>query len=48
MFVGDDWKGTKLFDEVEKELNSVGVDVVYFKYTPGISSTKLLSKIRNE
>jgi len=48
MFVGDDWKGTRLFDEVEKELKQVGVDVVYFKYTPGISSTKLLSKIRNE
>ena len=41
MFVGDDWKGTLLFDEVEAKLRSVGVDVVYFPYTRGTSSTIL-------
>lgn len=41
MFVGDDWKGKKLFQESEKKLNEVGVKVVYFPYTKHISSTKL-------
>lgn len=41
MFVGDDWKGNKLFQEVEKELNKYGSKVVYFPYTKGTSSTIL-------
>ena len=39
MFVGDDWKGSALFQEAEKKLNDVGVDVIYFERTKGISST---------
>lgn len=45
MFVGDDWKGKPLFQEAEKKLNSVGVDVIYFPYTKSISSTMLREKI---
>ena len=48
MFVGDDWKGSPLFNEVEKKFRAVGVEVVYFPYTKGTSSTILketLSKI---
>ena len=41
MFVGDDWKGKPLFVEVEKKMNLYGVDVVYFPYTEGTSSTIL-------
>lgn len=48
MFVGDDWKGSKLFSEVEKKLNEVGVDVVYFPYTQGTSSTILREKVLKE
>ncbi len=44
MFVGDDWKGSKLFMDVEKELKRRGSDVVYFPYTQGTSST-FLTKI---
>lgn len=41
MFVGSDWKGTKKWNEFEKQFNQVGVDIVYFPYTEGTSSTKL-------
>lgn len=41
MFVGDDWKGSALFDTVEKRFKTVGVEVVYFPYTKGTSSTIL-------
>ena len=30
MFVGDDWRGNSLFQEVEAELNKNGAKVVYF------------------
>jgi glycerol-3-phosphate cytidylyltransferase len=45
MFVGDDWKGSKLFTEVEQQFREVGVDIVYFPYTQGTSSTMLREKI---
>lgn len=41
MFVGDDWKGSPLFNELEKKFKIHGVDIVYFPYTQGTSSTKL-------
>ncbi|WP_047983981.1 adenylyltransferase/cytidyltransferase family protein [Ornithinibacillus californiensis] len=46
MFVGDDWKGDALFSEVEKRFNQVGVEVVYFPYTRGVSTTMVKEKIR--
>lgn len=45
MFVGDDWKGNSLFEEVEKKFKNVGVEVVYFPYTKGTSSTILKEKL---
>ncbi len=48
MFVGDDWKGSQLFSEVEKRFRSVGVEIVYFPYTQGTSSTILREKILKE
>ncbi len=45
MFVGDDWKGSKLFSEVEEELKKFGCDVIYFPYTKSTSSTILRKKI---
>lgn len=41
MFVGSDWKGTDKWNEFEKEFKRIGVDIVYFPYTQGTSSTKL-------
>lgn len=46
MFVGDDWKGDPLFNEVENQLNKVGVDIVYLPYTKGVSSTIVKDKIK--
>ena len=45
MFVGDDWKGSAIFTEVEYKFKQVGVDVVYFPYTIGTSSTILRKKV---
>lgn len=45
MFVGDDWKGNALFNEVEQYLNAHGARVVYFPYTQGTSSTILRQKL---
>ncbi|MHA6332445.1 adenylyltransferase/cytidyltransferase family protein [Qipengyuania sp. CAU 1752] len=41
MFVGDDWKGNRVFQEAEKVLNGHGVEIVFFPYTKHVSSTQL-------
>lgn len=41
LFVGDDWKGKPNWVRYERELAEKGVDVVYFPYTQGTSSTTL-------
>lgn len=51
MFVGDDWKGTEKWLKYEEQFQKVGVDIVYFPYTKGVSSTllnKVLLKIGEE
>ena len=45
MFVGSDWKGSKLFSETEIEFKKQGVDLVFLEHTEGISSTLLAKKI---
>lgn len=50
LFVGDDWKGDTVFNELEKYLLSQGSKIEYFVYTKNVSSTKfseLLSAISN-
>ncbi|MEK3885904.1 adenylyltransferase/cytidyltransferase family protein [Bacillus sp. FSL K6-3431] len=47
MFVGDDWKGNPLFNEVEKKFNQVGIEIVFFPYTKGVSSTIVKEKIKS-
>ncbi|HEY0888141.1 MAG TPA: adenylyltransferase/cytidyltransferase family protein [Nocardioides sp.] len=41
IFKGDDWRGTAKGDRLERDLGSVGVEVVYFPYTVHTSSTEL-------
>jgi glycerol-3-phosphate cytidylyltransferase len=51
MFVGDDWHETEKWKDLERQFTEVGVRIVYFPYTKGISSTVLneaLIKLRNE
>lgn len=48
MFVGDDWKGSPLFSELEKRFAEVGVKIEYFPYTNGTSSTILRERLLNQ
>lgn len=51
MFVGDDWKGNPLFEEVERKLKEHGSTVVYFPYTKNTSSTiirEILNSFKTE
>lgn len=41
IFKGDDWKGSQLWNEYEKFFESKDVEVIYFPYTEGTSSTYL-------
>jgi glycerol-3-phosphate cytidylyltransferase len=48
MFVGDDWKGSELFNNLESQLKERGASIEYFDYTKNISSThftKILQEI---
>ncbi len=50
MFVGDDWKGTEKWNKIEADLRKKNIEVVYFPYTKGTSSTiinETLNKLRN-
>lgn len=44
IFHGDDWKGSKLYNQVEADFKAVGVDMVFLPYTDGVSSTMLNGK----
>jgi glycerol-3-phosphate cytidylyltransferase len=48
MFVGDDWKGSDKWIQIEKDFEKFGVEIFYFSYTSHTSSTLLrevLSKL---
>lgn len=47
LFVGDDWYGTEKWKEYEQEFKEAGIQIVYFPYTKGISSTKITEALRN-
>ena len=46
LFVGDDWYQSESWQAMEEKFNEVGVKVVYFPYTKGVSST-VISKALN-
>ena len=41
MFVGDDWKGTKEWIQIEKDFAKFNVEIIYLPYTTHTSSTIL-------
>jgi len=41
IFKGDDWKYTPRWNEYEKEFSKKDVEVIYFSYTKGTSSTQI-------
>lgn len=45
IFMGDDWKGSDFYNKMEEELKQIDVDIVYFPYTKGTSSTILREKL---
>ena len=45
LFVGNDWKGSPLFDDLERQFDAVGVEIIYFPYTKGVSSSQLRDKL---
>ena len=48
LFVGSDYKGTERFRRYEEYFADKGVDIVYFDYTQGTSSTQIREKIISE
>lgn len=48
LFVGSDYKGTDRFKAYEKYFEDKGVEIVYFPYTKGTSSTQLRQLIADE
>ena len=47
VFVGDDWYQSPKWEEIEEKFKEVGVRVIYFPYTKGVSST-LLNEVLSE
>ena len=45
IFIGDDYKGTERWNRFEKELQEVGVDVIYLPYTKSISTSDIRKRI---
>lgn len=46
LFVGSDYKGTERFNRYEEYFKDKGVEIVYFPYTQGTSSTKIRDSIK--
>ncbi len=46
MFHGDEWKGTELYNQYEKDFSEYGARIEYLSHTEGISSTQLREKIQ--
>lgn len=47
MFVGDDWYRRPKWEEYEKEFAQAGIQIVYFPYTKGISSTQISKALKH-
>lgn len=46
LFHGNDWQGSKMYNDIERQLTAVGVETVFFPYTKGTSSTELSEALR--
>ncbi len=46
LFVGDDWHDTPKWQRVEEDLRDIGVKVIYFPYTKGVSSTMITKALK--
>lgn len=48
LFHGSDWKNSELYEEIEKKLHTVGVDLVFLPHTTGTSSTMISERLKKE
>lgn len=48
IFKGDDWKGTPKWNHYEEEFSKNNVEVVYFSYTKGTSSTQIRQVLQSK
>lgn len=48
LFHGSDWKGSSMYDEIERELHSVGVEMVFLPHTTGTSSTMISERLKED
>jgi len=48
LFHGDDWKNSEMYKNIENEFKKRGVEVIYFPYTKGTSTSELKLKIYME
>ena len=46
LFVGSDYKGTERFNRYEEYFSDKGVEIIYFPYTQGTSSTQLREALK--
>lgn len=46
LFAGSDWKNTPRWDKYKQQLEPLGVEIVFFPRTKGISSTKIRNIIQ--
>lgn len=47
IFHGDDWKGSQLYEDAQRRLEAVGVELIFFPHTEGTSSTKIRDYLNN-
>ena len=45
IFHGDDWKGSSMYEDIERKLSEVGCEMVFLPHTDGVSSTDIVKKI---
>ena len=47
LFVGDDWYATEKWQEYEKAFEKEGIQIIFFPYTKGVSSTIITETLKN-
>lgn len=46
LFHGDDWKNTKMYNEIEEKLRKQKVSCIYFPYTKSVSTKSIKERIQ--
>ena len=47
LFVGDDWYGSEKWKTYEEAFSKEGIQIIYFPYTKGISSTRITKALHD-